>query len=287
MTDKWTVLRLIQWCRDYFTEKGIESARLDGEVLLAHVLGVDRVGLYLRYDQPLSPEELAAFHELVRRRGKREPVSHLVGAKEFRSLRFAIDGRALTPRPETELLVDVLLDGLPAEAPARVCEVGVGSGCVAVSAAVARPAWRIEATDISAGALALAAANVAQHQVGERVALSAGDLFGELTGPYDAVVSNPPYVTTNELRAAMPEVARYEPAVALDGGPDGLAVIRRLADEAPTRLRAGGLLALECGAGQAPRVIELLAGRGAYEQMAAHRDLAGVERVVSARRKEE
>jgi release factor glutamine methyltransferase len=286
MTETWPVLRLLNWCRDFFAGKGIDTPRLDAEVLLAHVLGVDRVGLYLRFDQPLQENELAAVRELVRRRGRREPVAHLVGTKEFFGLTFRVDRRVLTPRPDTEALVEAALAGLPADAPLTICEIGLGSGCVTAALAVKRPAWRFAATELSADALALAAENLARHGVAERVTATLGDLFGDLAGPFDAVVGNPPYLTTAELQKAMPEVAQYEPAAALDGGPDGLAVIRRLVAEAPERLRPGGLLALECGAGQAAAVAALFDETGRYQLVAIHKDLAGIDRVAAARRTE-
>jgi release factor glutamine methyltransferase len=286
MTETWTVLRLLNWCRDYFAGKGIDTPRLDAEILLAFALGVDRLGLYLRYDQPLGAEELDRARELVRRRGKREPVAHLTGTKEFYGLPFHVDARALTPRPETELLVEIALAKLPAEAPQAVAEIGVGSGCVTAALAVKRPAWRFVATDCSPDALALAAENLGRHGVAERVQLLGGDLFAAAAGPFDAVLSNPPYVSTSDLRAAMPEVSQYEPAAALDGGADGLAVIRRLVAAAPDKLRVGGLLVFEFGAGQAAAVVALLAAAGAYEDILVQKDLAGIERTVSARRKE-
>ncbi|NLH47383.1 MAG: peptide chain release factor N(5)-glutamine methyltransferase [Myxococcales bacterium] len=284
--ERWTVLSLLNWCRDFFAGKGIATARLDAELLLAHVLGTDRLGLYLRYDQPLEAAELQTLHELVARRGRREPLAHLLGTKEFYSLSFLSDGRVLTPRPETELLVDKTLEALAADAPQRLCEIGVGSGCVTIALATQRPLWRFTATDISAAALGVAAENLRRHGVADRVTLYEADLFAADPEPYDAVLSNPPYLTTAECGAAMPEVAQYEPATALDGGDDGLAVIRRLIAAAPERLRPGGLLALECGAGQSPAVLALLRESGAFTTMAAWRDLAGTERVLTARRRE-
>ena len=283
MDQTWTVLSLLNWCRDFFARKGIETPRLDAEVLLASVLGTERLGLYLRFDQPLDAAELAAMHELVRRRGNREPVAHLVGTREFHGLSFQSDARALVPRPETELLVDVTLAALPPEA-CSVCEIGVGAGCVAVTLAVERPAWRVTGTDISADALELAVANIAHHGITDRVALAAGSLFAGRTEIFDAVISNPPYVATADCDGAMPEVAQFEPRVALDGGVDGLDVIRELVAAAPERLRSGGLLALECGRGQAPSIAALLRDSGAFDMIEMHRDLAEIQRVVTARR---
>jgi release factor glutamine methyltransferase len=286
MAETWTVLRLLTWCRDYFQTKGIDSPRLDAEVLLAHVLGVDRVGVYLRYDQPLAAGELEAVRTLVKRRGQREPVAHLVGHKEFFGLSFLVDARVLTPRPETELLVETLLQWPPPDAPRAIGEVGTGTGCIAVALAKQRPSWNIVATDSSPAALAVAETNAQRHEVTDRVRLVHADLFGELSGPFDAVVSNPPYVPTAECLAAMPEVSQFEPRAALDGGPDGLAIVRRLIAESPRVLRGGGLLALECGHDQAEQIVALLRTGGVWDQVGARRDLAGIKRVVTARRKE-
>lgn len=285
MTETWTVLRLLNWCRDYFKGKGIETARLDAECLLAHALSIDRLGLYLRYDQPLNGDELTAVRELVKRRAQREPVAYLIGHREFYGLSFQVDRRVLVPRPDTELLVEKTLAMLPTDRPQEICEVGAGSGCVAISLAVRASSWRVVAVDCSTEALALAADNAAVHAVNDRVRLVAGDLFAELTGPFDAVVSNPPYIPTREIAQTMPEVARFEPAVALDGGEDGLRFICRLVTAAPRLLRPGGRLLLECGSGQAEIVQQYLRDNGQYLQIQVYRDLAGIERVISAARR--
>jgi release factor glutamine methyltransferase len=281
MAETWTILRLLDWCREFFASKEIASARLDAEVLLAHVLGVNRLELYLRYDQPLSADELGAMRALVRRRGAREPVAHLVGTREFYGLSFISDARALVPRPETELLVDVTLAALP-EAARRVCEVGAGSGCVVATLATQRPEWTLVATEPSETARALAAENIARHEVGARVDVVAGSFFANVDGPFDAVISNPPYIERGVLETLMPEVARHEPRLALDGGLDGLDVIRELVARAGGMLVPGGFFALECGAGQAGAVAELFAAAG-FSGIEKHRDLADIERVVGGR----
>ena len=286
MSETWTVLRLLTWCRDYFADKNIDSPRLDAELLLAHVLGCDRVGLYLRYDQPLQPDELAQFRELVRRRAAREPVAHLLGTKEFYGLSFLTDRRALVPRPETEILVDAVLAALPADQPQRLCEIGIGSGCLAIALLTKRPEWTIAATDTSADALNLAGENATRHGVSERLELREVDLIADDAGLFDAVVSNPPYVPAADCETTMPEVARFDPRSALDGGADGLDIVRRLIARSPDHLHPGGLLALEIGIDQAAAVKALLTDDGRYEQIEISRDLAGIERVVLARTKE-
>ncbi len=284
MSETWTVLRLLTWCREYFATKGIATPRLDGEVLLAHVLEVDRVGLYLRYDQPLQAEELQRFRELVRRRATREPVAHLVGTKEFYGLSFLTDARALVPRPDTETLVDYVLATLPEEA-LTIADVGVGTGCIALTLLSHRPAWRAVAVDASPDALALAAANAERLELADRVRFVPGSLLDGVDEPLAAVVSNPPYLTTAECECPQPEVA-HDPRLALDGGPDGLDVIRLLVGEAARKLPAGGLLALEIGQGQDQAVRELIARDGRYEEAEVRPDLAGIARVVGARKKE-
>ncbi|MDP8224491.1 MAG: peptide chain release factor N(5)-glutamine methyltransferase [Candidatus Lernaella stagnicola] len=282
MNETWTVLKLLHWCRDYFAGKGIESARLDAEVLLAKVLGCDRVGLYLRFDQPLEAGELATMREWVRRRGCREPVAHLVGTREFYGLSFLCDARALVPRPETELLVETALALLP-ETNAALCEVGTGSGCVAVSLAKQRPAWRVTATEVSPEAADLARENIARLQVEDRVEVCEVSLLDAEAGGFDAVLSNPPYIASGDLATLMPEVAQYDPALALDGGPDGLDVIRKLVPRAREALKPAGWLVVECGAGQADAVAELFAA-GGFDGVERRCDLAGIERVVIGRR---
>jgi len=285
MTESWTILHLISWCREYFTGKGIGTPRLDAEVLLAHVLGVDRVGLYLRFEQELSPDELARFRELVRRRGQREPLAYIVGTKEFYGLSFKVDKRVLVPRPETELLVDTILEKGPADQPWRICDVGTGSGCVALALAARRPNWSFVATDNSAAALEVARENAVQLKASDRVRFVRCHLLDGLAGAFDAVISNPPYLPSADCAAAMPEVSAHEPRTSLDGGTDGLDFIRVLVNRAPEVLNHGGWLALEVSLGQADAVRELIDGNGRYNAAEALNDLAGIPRVVAAQLK--
>jgi len=250
------------------TAAGVDSPRLDAELLLAHALGVDRVRLFVDRDLAVAGAAAREFQSLVRRRAvEREPVAYLLGRKGFRHIELAVDARVLVPRPETELLVEAALC-LPEGA--RVVDVGTGSGAVALALAHERPDLEVTATDVSADALAVARANAAR--LGLEVAFVCGDLFD---GPFDAVLSNPPYVADGD--ELPPDVARHEPPGALFAGPDGLAVVRRLVD----RIRAHAIpfAAIEVGMGQAPAVAALLEG---YDVEALH-DLAGIERVVVAR----
>jgi release factor glutamine methyltransferase len=283
MPETWNILKVLTWTQTRFAERGLPTARLDAELLLCHVLGCDRVRLYTHFDQPLEPNELAKYKDLIRRRIAGEPVAYLVGKKEFRSLELGVDPRVLVPRPDTETLVEVVLAALDAEAAGRVVDVGTGSGAIALALKRARPRLEVIAVDRSRDALAVARANAERLAI--ELELCEGDLLSPVAGraPLLAVVSNPPYIPTGELAGLALEVQR-EPRAALDGGPDGLDVIRRLVAQAAPLLQAGGLLAMEVGAGQAPAVRAMVERDGRYEASCATPDLAGIERVVAARR---
>lgn len=257
------------------------TARLDAELLLAHVLGCSRARLLAELQEQVRPEQAHRFAELVARRTSGEPVAYLVGRREFYGLDLLVDARALVPRPETELLVEQALQ-VAADLPAncRIADIGTGSGAIAIALASKLPAARIYATDLSAVALELARLNVARHGMQERVQLLQGDLTAPLPEDVDMIVSNPPYTIISDIDA---NVRRYEPHLALDGGSDGLAVYRRLIGAAAGRLRPGGAILLEIGSGQAAAVLELLRQAMPTAQLALYHDLAGHERVVSAR----
>ena len=273
----WTLMQLLRWTTGFFQSHGLPTARLDAEVLLGHVLCMPRLELYLAFDQPVSEDDRARYRELVRARAKqRVPVAYLTGRREFWSLSFAVVPDVLIPRPETESLVRAALD----LAPRRIAEVGVGSGCVIAALARELPEAQLVAGDISEAALALARRNLEDLEVVERVELYRSDLLRDLPGEFDLVVANPPYIPSAELDTLEPEV-RQEPRLALDGGPDGLSVVRRLFDEAPGRLTRPAALALELGAGQAEEAARLARESGA-DRVETHRDLQGVERVLVA-----
>jgi release factor glutamine methyltransferase len=254
---------------------GVDTPRLDAEVLLAHVLGVDRARLVIDRDRPVEGGAVRAFQDAVRRRSVgREPVAYITGTRGFRRLDLVVDARVLIPRPETETLVEAAL-GLPPGA--RVVDVGTGSGAIALALKDERPDLDVVATDASAAALDVARANA--NRLGLDVAFVVGDLLDGVEGAVDAVVSNPPYV--EDGAPLMPEIARHEPAAALYAGADGLAVIRRLA----SRAGASGarFLAFEVGMGQAAEVADVVRAVG-FAETEARRDLAGIERVVVGRR---
>jgi release factor glutamine methyltransferase len=259
---------------------GSGSPRLDAELLLAEVLGVPRGRLHSHPEAPVDGSRVREYQSFVRRRSVlREPVAYILGRRGFRRIELSVDPRVLIPRPETEHLVEV---GLELPVGARVLDLATGSGAVALALADERPDLRISASDLSTAALAVARANAAR--LGLEVDWYEADLLDGLSGPWDAILTNPPYIPSDVLAGLEPEVSRHEPAVALDGGADGLELIRRLvAGVAGVADASTRLLAIEVGAGQAPAVGELLR-RAGFGRIEARRDLAGIERVVVARR---
>lgn len=274
----WTVRRLLTWTTRHFERKSVDAPRLTSELLLAHVLGLSRVHLYTDLDRPLEQSELGSFRALIERRTSGEPVQYLTGVREFAGRPFRVDPRVLIPRPETELLVEEVLGALgPLSAP-RLLDVGTGSGCIAVTLAAELPAATVVATDIDPAACAVARANA--EALGVRLDIRQGDLLAPVADepPFDAVVSNPPYVRSGELAGLQREVQR-EPLRALDGGPDGLEVVRRIVDAAVDRLAPDGLLALEIGEEQGAQVRDLLLARG-YERVRIAADLERRDRMA-------
>jgi release factor glutamine methyltransferase len=280
-------LDLARLAAEHLSAKGVADGRLDAELLLAHVLGVRRLDLYLRFEQPLTDDEVTAYREAVRRRAKREPLQYITGEAAFRELVLKVDSRALIPRPETEVLVGEALAWAAAHAPARggltALDVGTGSGAIALSLLREGTFERVVATDISAGALELAAENAAMLGLGERLELRSGSLWAAVGGAerFHVIVANPPYVMESERAGLMPEVLHHEPEGALFAGADGLEVARELVAGAPSRLWPGGLLALEVAPDQAAAVAELMAAAG-LEAARVVQDLAGRQRVVLA-----
>jgi release factor glutamine methyltransferase len=276
----WTVLKVLQWTQQRFRERGMPSPRLDAELLLCEVLKRDRVGLYVHHDQPLAKTELAAYRELIKRRLAGEPVAYLLGRQEFWSLPFQVDRRVLIPRPETEGVVEVALELLKARRAPALADLCTGSGAIAIAVAHERPDARVVAVDLSADALAVAAANVTACEVD--VELRQGDLLDPLEEErFDVITANPPYIAEGDY-GGLPAEVRCEPRLALLGGPDGLGVIRRLLGAAPGALAEDGALVMEIGAGQSEAVAAL--GRAAgFGEVSVRKDLAGIERVVVLR----
>lgn len=287
----------------YLERCGSPSARLDAEVLLGHVLGMDRVSLYVNHDRPLETREVDAYREALRARGRGTPVAYITGKKEFLRMTLAVGPDVLIPRPETELLVEAVAGRLRAgDKPLVLADVGTGSGAIALGLARALPGARVLAIDVSAAALSVARKNIESHGLEERVRLVQGDLLepvaealhggGALPWPWlsgdrllDAVVSNPPYIPARDWDRLPWDVRDHEPRLALDGGPDGLAVYRRLIPQAAALLRPGGLLALEIGHDQERAVRALLDAGGAWDDVQVDKDYAGHPRVVLATRR--
>jgi len=289
MPETWTPLKLIAWTQDYLARKGVDSPRLTAELLLAHALRCDRIRLYLDFEKPILEPELATFRELVRRRAEGEPTAYLLGRREFFGHAIAVDPRVLVPRPETELLVEAALAELAARAPtpeggpspARALDLCTGSGAIAIALSLGRPGLEVTATDVSEEALAVARDNATR--LGAVVEFAHGDLWAAVHAGvrFDLVVSNPPYVPSGELAGLSREVRR-EPCIALDGGADGLDVLRRVVAGAPARLAPGGVLLVEMHESHAERVPALCLTAG-FESAAARKDLAGLPRFTVAR----
>ena len=250
--EAWNVRKVLGWTAQHFEKKGIDSPRLTAEVLLAHVLKVDRVRLYTDLDKPLSAPELQGFRALIERRASGEPTAYLTGMKEFYARSFQVDARVLVPRPETELLAEAALRALPAEAPSLALDLCTGSGCLAVTLAAERAQATVHAVDLSPEAR------------------------------YQVIVSNPPYLRGGDLATLSAEVRR-EPKIALDGGPEGLSVLERLVPLAFGRLVPGGLIALEIGEWQADSVSRLLTDAG-FTEVRVDRDMARLIRLAYGRR---
>lgn len=274
-----TVLEVLGAATDYLGKQGVENPRLNAEHLLAHVLGKKkRIELYLEFERPLGETERAPLRDLVRQRSEGRPLQHLLGTVEFLGHTFGTDARALIPRPETEQLVELVLAAGDFQ---QAVDVGTGSGVIALSLALKRPLASVTGCDISDEALALAGENAASHGLGTRVPFVKSDLLANISGPVDVIVANLPYIPAAEIGTLSREV-RHDPVLALDGGADGLDLIRRLAEEAPRILAPGGFLALEIGHDQSRQVLELL-GSHNFRDISARRDYQNIERFIIAR----
>ena len=282
--EEWTVLKLLTWTADFLRRKGAETPRLDAEVLLAHVLKCARVQLYTNFQQSLDEGRRAEFRALLKRRAEGMPVAYLVGRKEFYSLTLAVNPAVLIPRPDTETLVAEFLSRAEAGASVRALDVGTGSGAIALACLSRNPGARFIATDLSEAAIAQASENAESLGLSDRVEFRVGDLFGPVAAepPFDAVLSNPPYIPTATISGLEPGVRDFEPHLALDGGPDGLAVVSRLVAGASDRLRPGGLLLIEIGADQEAPVRGFIEAEPGLRIGPTVRDAANHPRVVPA-----
>lgn len=281
-----TLLDLLQKSADFLAKKGVENARLQSELLFAGTLGCRRLDLYLQFDRPMTAAETAALRERVLRRARREPPQYVVGETDFRELALKCDPRALIPRPETEELVGFVLEKLnalrPAGTPARVLDLGTGTGAIALSFAKERPGTRVVAADKSADALALARENAEKNGLAAAVEFLRSDWFENVAGTFDAVVSNPPYLTEAEWASAQPEVREHEPREALVAGDDGLADLEKILRGARAHLAPGGFVALETGIAHRERLRAAALDAG-FSETEAKDDLSGRPRFFFAR----
>lgn len=280
-----TVLEIIKKTTDFLAAKGIESARLNAELLIGHALQRKRMQLYLEFERPLAEAELELIRPLVRRRALHEPVQYIIGETEFMGLKLKVDQRALIPRPETELLVEHVVTAWgTAAAPERILDLGTGSGAIALALAQAFPGASVTATDSSGDALALARENAERAALGSRVELVQADWFtGLAAGPYDVIVSNPPYLSATETAQTNLEVRGFEPASALTSADEGMADLRRIIAAAPAFLAPGGLLAVETGIAQRAPLLDAAREAG-FGQVEVKRDLTDRDRFLLARR---
>ena len=277
----WTVLDLVEWTEDYFRESGITTPRLDAEVLLGFVLQKSRLQLYLSFEMPVFPDHLSVFRQLVQRRKEHTPVSYLTNHREFMSIDFYVDSRVLIPRPETEILVEYVLDRTRTHGPISLVDIGTGSGAIAVSLAFNRPEWHIVATDISIDALAVAETNATRHQT--QIEFRSGDMLSTLESvdnKFDWIVSNPPYISSQDYKILPPDVRNFEPKLALASPPDGLQLIRILIESAPNYLKPNGRLAIEIGKGQRLDVEDFVHRSKKYQKIDFIPDLSGVARIL-------
>lgn len=305
--DTWTIGRMLRWCTGYLTRRGDEHPRLSAEWLVSSVTGLSRVEAYMSFDRPMSPDELAAMHVAVERRGKGEPLQYVTGEVPFRHITVRCEPGVLIPRPETEILVDAALEGVdaalaerglgvaigpePPDAPAvRVLDLCTGTGCVACSIASERRHVEAWATDVSPQAAELARSNVKALELAGRVHVLECDLAAgvpaELMGTFSVLVSNPPYIPSAVVPTLPREVVAYEPALALDGGPDGLGLFRRILELAPAALAPGGMLCVELFEESLDAAAALAREQGGWASVEARDDLTHRPRVLAARRAE-
>lgn len=279
----WTIRDVLDWATKDFAGRGIESPRLDAELLVAKALGTDRVGLYLDLNRPLVDEERSAIRPLVARRRAREPVAYILGHRDFYGRRFTVSPDVLIPRPDTETLVEHALECIPRDTPCRALDVGTGSGVIAVTIAAERPLATITATDISDAALKVAIENAERLGVADRIRFERADLLSRAE-QFEVIVSNPPYVATSEMASLQSEVRDHEPVVALEAGDTGLDVVEALLMATEPAAASGADLLIEIGAGQATPVNEFATTNTAWQPVAVYADLNRIERVVHLRR---
>ena len=289
----WTVKRLLEWTTPFFARKDVDSPRLSAELLLSHVLRIPRIKLYTDYERALSDQQLTAYRALVQRAADQEPIAYLTGRAHFFNLEFDVTPDVLIPRPDTETIVENVLqlarNTAGFEAP-RVLDLCTGSGCIAAAIAQHLKTSTVVAIDISEKAIQIARRNIEQLKLADRVTIEQGDLFLPISRmvdaqPFDLIVSNPPYIATAKIEELDQSVKEYEPRIALDGGLDGLVITRRILEGAPLRLRAGGRLYIEIAYDQASAALDAARSQDELDDARILKDNAGNDRVLTARRK--
>ncbi|WP_437229028.1 peptide chain release factor N(5)-glutamine methyltransferase [Planctomicrobium sp. SH661] len=283
--EPWTVKRILDWTVQFLKERGSSTPRLDAEVLLAHARSCKRIQLYTQFDQPLTDEQRTMMRELVKRRAAAEPVAYLVGHREFFSLDFLVRPGVFIPRPDTEILVMAALDLLKEQTSPQVLELCSGTGCVPIAIAKNHPTAQLTTVELSPTVIEVTRANVEKHQLTERIDVLHGNLFEPVPAgkKFDLIVSNPPYVQREEISKLAADIRDHEPHLALDGGEDGLDVIRHIVRESPNWLTPEGWLMFELSPEQAPAGMELLTEAG-YSRVGVKNDLSGQARVVAGKR---
>lgn len=292
---EWTIIKLLKWTTSYFESRDIDDPRIEAEILLAHALHTQRIDLYLRYDQPLSSNELSRFKDLIKRRIHREPVAYIVGSKEFWSMEFRVTKDVLIPRPETEFLVEASINLLPQDSashpiltPKRILDLGTGSGAVVLSIASMRSCHIFFASDRITAAVKLAKQNATHHGLESRVSFICADWFGsfkEKMPLFDMIVSNPPYIPSRIIGKLQPEIVKYEPISAIDGSGDGLLCLRHIINKAHFYLKRKGYLLLEIGHDQRNDIQKIVDECEKYENVVYTKDYSGYDRVVQMRKK--
>jgi release factor glutamine methyltransferase len=289
----WTVRRLLEWTPGFLQKKGVDTPRLSAELLLAHILNIPRIKLYTDFDRVLDEKSLTAYRELIRRAVEQEPIAYLTGKAHFFNLEFTVTRDVLIPRPDTETLVENVLQtarhqsGLEA---ARVLDLCTGSGCIAAAIAKNLKASTVVATDISEAVIPIARKNIETLGLSDRVLVEQGDLYEPISRfvdprPFDLIVANPPYIPTNQLETLDKSVKDFEPIGALDGGIDGLIMHRRILQKAPEHLTATGRVFLEIAFDQGPAAREMAAAYDAFDDVRLLKDYGGHDRVLTLRRK--
>ena len=300
MNEIWTIGRILKWTENFFKEKGIESPRLDAEVLLGHVLEKERIYLYVHFDEPLQPQELADYREAIKQRIRRVPVAYIIGQREFMGLTFHVTEDTLVPRPDTEILVQAaierlkMMSGAEEAHPVHFADIGTGTGAICLSVLHYLPQATADTVDISEAARKVAEENAEALDVKGRVTFYTGDLLAPLASQdgaasgkarYDAILSNPPYIPDADIEGLAPEVRCKEPRTALAGGADGLDFYRRLVADSPALLKDDGFLAVEVGIHQAQAVAKMAVESGSFVRTEIIKDYGGIERVVVAWKK--